>query len=111
MGNIVHSKILDMKYPLSYSDKSVTMLLDEKALLVLVEEYTFRKKNKFDNVSLTSGDERSGKSMFTYVKKKLFESPLYRDKEKLKDILDTDNWNLSTFTNCHSINLDQICLN
>lgn len=109
MGNIVNCKILDLKYPLSHSEKTVTMLLDEKALIVLADEYTFRRKNKFDNVSLTSGDERSGKSMFTYAKKKLYESPLYRDKEKLKEILDTDNWDISTFTNCHSINLDEIC--
>jgi hypothetical protein len=109
MGNTVHCKILDLGYPLSYSEQSVTMLLDEKALLVLVDEYTFRKKNKFDNVSLTTGDERTGKSMFTYAKKKLFESPYYRDKEKLKEILETDNWDISTFTKvCHT-NLNQIC--
>lgn len=109
MGNIVYCEIIDLAYPLSYSDKTVTMMLDEKALIVLADEYTFRRKNKFDNVSLNSGDERSGKSMFTYSKKKLFESPLYRDKDKLKDILATDNWSISTFTKEHKINLDEIC--
>jgi hypothetical protein len=85
------------------------MLLDDKALLIYADELEFRRLNKFDNIAINTGAERVGKSMSTFAKKRLFESPFYQDKEKLKEILETDNWDIKKFTNESKVNLDEIC--
>lgn len=109
MGNIVWTKILRKEYQTSFDKNEHTFLFDERAMLAIADEYSYRLKNKLDVANLDTGMERSGKSHYVYAKKKFFESPLYQDKEKLKEILTTDNWDVSTFTKANTnFNLDDI---
>jgi hypothetical protein len=84
MGNVVWSKLLDTEWPCKFATNQTANLYDEKAILLYLDEIEFRRKNKYDCVGLNCGAERDGKSMFVYSKKKIFESPNYRDKDKLK---------------------------
>ena len=110
LGNVINCKILQLEWTVNFSKKDTAMLLDEKALLIYADELEFRRQNKFDNIGLNTGAERSGKTMSTFVKKRLIESDLYTNKEKLQDILNTDNWTIKTFTDCSKINLNEYVL-
>jgi hypothetical protein len=108
MGNVIWAKLLDTEWQCKFATKQTANLYDEKAILYYLDEIEFRRKNRYDCIGLNCGHERAGKSMFVYGKKKVFDSPLYKDKDKLKDILNTDNWNLSTFTKDYTCNLPDI---
>jgi hypothetical protein len=109
MGNVVWSKLIDTNWPCRFATNQTTNLYDEKAIIVYLDEVEFRRKNKLDCIGLNCGQERAGKSMFVYSKKKIFESPNYVNKDKLKDILSTDNWDIhSAFTGNFNCNLSDI---
>jgi hypothetical protein len=109
MGNIINCEIKKLDWAISFGKKEITMLLCDKALAVICDEIEYRRNNLFDNIFLNTAPERSGKSMYSFAKKRFYESPLYRDKEKFADIIKTDNWSAETICRESKVDLNEIC--
>jgi len=110
LGNVIWVELLDDEYPLNVfsKDSDTVKLYDAKALLYFIEAMEFRRQNKFDNIVITSGWERTGKSMLTIVEKRISDSSLYQDKERFADLIKTDNWSINDFMT-DPLKLNQVC--
>lgn len=110
LGNIIWCTLLDDSYPLNpfSPDSDTVKMYDSKALLYFIELMEFRRKNKFDNITITSGWERIGKSMCTIVEKRISDSSLYQNKARFTDLLKTDNWSIKDFMK-EPLKIGQVC--
>jgi hypothetical protein len=110
MGNEIRTKFLTWyEYETTKKAKNFGHLYDERAILYFVDELQARWNNGLETTIVSDGDLRSGKSTWSQVLKRIYDSPAYQDKERLKSILAKPDWTLNEFLDSSPLNLNECC--
>lgn len=110
MGNTIY---VDFRgwwtYGINNGRRDMGLFMGEKAILAFVDELDFRYQHDLKSHIMGTGDLGSGKSTFSMVLYRVWKSPLYNDKERLKDVLKTDSWTIQDFLRDSPLDMKDCC--
>lgn len=95
MERTVYCEILDTKYTINQGRGESTFLFDEHAIIAIMDMVLYNHLNAKPNNILNTGIVRTGKSTFSQIIGRIWESSLYRDEARFNCMLEQNNFKIS----------------